>query len=75
MNSAVLFIARDLLKPKGAAAYLNDKTLYPALAGVQTNLYKNFIERSWGLLFSQGVAGLLHPEGVFDDPNGGGFRS
>jgi hypothetical protein len=60
---------------QGSSAYLNDKTLYPALSGVQTNLYKNFIERSWALLFSEGVAGLLHPEGVFDDPNGGGFRS
>ncbi len=59
----------------GTATYLNDKTLYPALAGVQSNLYKNFIERSWALLFSQGVAGLLHPEGVYDDPNGGDFRN
>jgi hypothetical protein len=65
----------EFTQAQGSSAYLNDKTLYPALAGVQTNLYKNFIERSWALLFSEGVAGLLHPEGVFDDPNGGGFRS
>ncbi|NEX19871.1 hypothetical protein G3480_06005 [Thiorhodococcus mannitoliphagus] len=59
---------------EGAGVFLNDRTLYPSLAGVQTNLYKNFIERSWGLLGGQGVAGLLHPEGVFDDPKGGVFR-
>ncbi|MFO1429767.1 MAG: hypothetical protein U1F76_06460 [Candidatus Competibacteraceae bacterium] len=59
---------------QGAATFLNDRTLYPALAGVQTNLYKNFIERSWALLGMKGVAGLLHPEGVFDDPAGGVFR-
>lgn len=59
---------------EGAGIFLNDRTLYPNLAGVQTNLYKNFIERSWALLGGQGVAGLLHPEGVFDDPKGGVFR-
>ncbi|MCG8091584.1 MAG: hypothetical protein JAY62_17745 [Candidatus Thiodiazotropha endolucinida] len=59
---------------EGVGVFLNDRTLYPALAGVQTNLYKNFTERSWGLLGSKGIAGLLHPEGVFDDPKGGGFR-
>jgi hypothetical protein len=55
--------------------FLNDRTLYPALSGVQTNLYKNFIEQSWGLLRHNGIASLLHPEGVFDDPQGGWFRS
>lgn len=59
---------------EGSNVFLNDATLYPALAGVQTNLYKNFIERSWGLLGERGIAGLLHPEGVFDDPNGGELR-
>ena len=59
---------------EGASAFLNSQALYPALAGVQTNLYKNFIERSWRLLSREGVAGLLHPEGVFDDPKGWGFR-
>ena len=59
---------------EGSNVFLNDATLYPSLAGVQTNLYKNFIERSWGLLGEYGIAGLLHPEGVFDDPNGGKLR-
>jgi len=58
----------------GNITFLNDRTLYPALAGVQTNLYKNFIERSWGLLGLNGVASLLHPPGCFDDPSGGEFR-
>jgi hypothetical protein len=59
---------------QGSATFLNNHALYPSLAGVQTNLYKNFIERSWGLLSRKGVTGLLHPEGVFDDPKGGKFR-
>ncbi|MDM8550082.1 N-6 DNA methylase [Desulfobacterales bacterium HSG2] len=60
---------------EGTSVFLNDRTLYPALAGVQTNLYKNFIERSWALLSEKGAAGLLHEEGIFDDPKGGMFRS
>ncbi|WP_051340452.1 hypothetical protein [Azospirillum halopraeferens] len=59
---------------EGVSAFLNDRTLYPYLAGVQTNLYKNFIEKSWDLLGDEGVAGLIHQEGVFDDPDGGKFR-
>jgi hypothetical protein len=59
---------------EGASAFLNDRALYRSLAGVRTNLYKNFIARTWDLLAKEGVAGLLHPEGVFDDPKGGEFR-
>ena len=69
------FTYRDAFEQgEGVATFLNDITLYPALAGLRTNLYKNFIERSWALLGGQGVAGILHPEGVFDDPKGGVFR-
>ncbi|WP_300348618.1 N-6 DNA methylase [uncultured Alcanivorax sp.] len=60
---------------EGAATFLNDVTLYPALAGLRTNLYKNFIERSWTLLALEGIGGLLHPESVFDDGRGGPFRA
>ena len=59
----------------GVSTFLNDRALYPALAGVQTNLYKNFIARAWDVLGEDGVGGLLHPEGVFDDPKGGTFRA
>ena len=69
------FYRRSFEQGEGAGVFLNDRTLYPSLAGVQTNLYKNFIERSWGLLASGGVAGLLHEEGVFDDSKGGRFRA
>ena len=58
----------------GSLIFLNDRALYPALTGVQTNLYKNFIECSWLYLGVSGIAALLHPEGVFDDPKGGLFR-
>ncbi|QDV25309.1 hypothetical protein [Aureliella helgolandensis] len=59
---------------EGVGACLNSCRLYPDLARIQTNLYKNFIVRSWTILSRQGIAGLLHPEGPYDDAKGGGFR-
>lgn len=64
----------QFLGSEGAATYLNSLLHYPSLAGMRTNLYKNFIERSWTLLCENGIAGLLHPESVYDDPRGGFFR-
>ena len=65
---------RHFVAGEGLGSFLNNHSLYPNLAGVQTNLYKNFIERSWSSIGEEGVAGLLHPEGVDHDPKGGGFR-
>jgi hypothetical protein len=68
------FYAEEFRQSQGAASFLCSSRLYPLLAGVQTNLYKNFITRTWDLLGDKGVDGLLHPEGVYDDPKGGQFR-
>lgn len=38
------------------------------------NLYKCFMPLAWGLNSPQGVTGLLHPEGPYDDPKGGALR-
>jgi len=66
--------AAEFGRREGAAAVLRSARLYPELAGVQTNLYKNFIVRSWQLLSPSGHAGLLHPEGIYDDARGGRLR-
>lgn len=58
----------------GINVYLNDPTCYPALAGVQTNLYKNFIERSWDLIAEGAMVGFYHEYAIFDDAKGGDFR-
>ncbi len=59
---------------EGGSVFLNDRTLYPNLAGVQTNLYKNFIERSWALIAEGAMVGFYHEYAVFDDSKGGTFR-
>ena len=55
--------------------FLNARQNYPALTKQQTNLYKCFLPQAWMIGNGRGVAGLLHPDGIYDDPKGGSFRS
>ncbi|MCY4014386.1 MAG: hypothetical protein OXG82_16910 [Gammaproteobacteria bacterium] len=65
---------RDVEDSEGSQAFLNASQNYAVLARQKTNLYKCFVARAWMLTDESGVAGFLHPEGVYDDPNGGKFR-
>ena len=58
----------------GTQNFLNALQNYPLLKGQQTNLYKCFITRAWELASAIGTTGFLHPESVYDDPNGGLLR-
>lgn len=59
---------------EGAQEFLNARQNYPLLQGIQTNLYKCCITRAWQISSPRGVSGFLHPEGIYDDPNGGALR-
>ncbi len=58
----------------GTQNFLGSYSYYPELAGVQTNLYKCFFIIGSKLLRSNGVGGLLHDKGIYDDPNGKKLR-
>jgi hypothetical protein len=58
----------------GMMSFLNAMSNYPLLRGIQSNLYKCFICQSWSIGSQTGIVGLLHPGGIFDDPNGGLIR-
>ena len=60
---------------EGTQNFLNAQVNYPLLKGVQTNLYKCFLPQAWMASSPKGVAGFLHPEGIYDDPKGGLFRA
>jgi hypothetical protein len=64
----------ELEESEGAQAALNAPQNYPLLKGVQTNLYKCFLPTAWRFVSRNGVVGLLHPEGLYDDPKGGALR-
>lgn len=48
---------------------------YKELMGIKTDLYKGFIPLVWYISNKNGVSGLLHPEGVYDDAKGGELRA
>lgn len=64
----------ELEEAEATQNYLNAQQNYPLLKGVQTNLYKCFMPIGWMLAGQHGVVGYLHPEGPYDDPNGGALR-
>lgn len=65
---------RELVNNESVTAFLNAPQNYPLLRGQQTNLYKCVLENGLSLLNTHGFMGLLHPEGVYDDPNGAILR-
>lgn len=58
----------------GVLSFLNSLQNYSLLSGVQTNLYKCFLPISWYIGSEGGVSAFVHPDGVFDDSNGGKLR-
>ena len=55
-------------------SYLRRPQNYHSLGGQQPNLYKCFLPQSWMISSEHGVAGFLHPEGIYHDPKGGGGK-
>ena len=64
----------DVEDSEATQAFLNATQNYPALAAQHVNLFKCFIPQAWMIASETGVAGFLHPDGVYDDPKGGSFR-
>ena len=65
----------EVEEAEATQAFLNSGQNYPLLTGQQTNLFKCFLPQGWMIGSDRGVAGFLHPEGVYDDPKGGEFRA
>ena len=64
----------ELQEAGGMQNFLNAVQNYPLLQRMKANLYKCFLPLAWGLNGTQGVSALLHPEGPYDDPEGGNLR-
>ena len=64
----------ELEEAEGTQNFLNAVQNYSLLQGMKANLYKCFMPLAWGLSSAQGVTGLLHPEGPYEDPEGGALR-
>ena len=55
-------------------AFLSSTQNYSLLRGQSTNLYRCFLPQGWYLNNKDGVSSYVHPDGVFDDPNGKELR-
>ena len=58
----------------GIQNFLNAVENYETLKGQQTNLYKCFIPLVYMIGNTNSVSALLHPDSVYDDPEGGALR-
>src|SRR5690606_6158908 len=57
------------------AAFVGALTEFPALTGLQPDLYRCFMVQTWRHVAPSGVVGLIHPASHFTDERGGPFRS
>ncbi|MFN0128094.1 MAG: class I SAM-dependent DNA methyltransferase [Verrucomicrobiales bacterium] len=64
----------ELEESESTQNFLNATQNYPLLKGMKANLYKCFLPLGWKIAGAKGIAGYLHPEGPYDDPEGGGLR-
>lgn len=62
----------------GEQNFLNSVANYPLLKGMKPNLYKCFLPLAFSTISSlygkEGYAAFVHPESVFDEPQGGALR-
>ncbi|WP_186288380.1 Eco57I restriction-modification methylase domain-containing protein [Burkholderia gladioli] len=63
----------ECVATKGMGEFLNAVQNYPVLTGQKANLYKCFLPLVWRV--GSGVQALLHPEGPYEDPQGGALRA
>ena len=68
-------LSRHICARESTQTFLGSMQNYPSLKGQQANLFKCFIPQAWMICSGRGVAAFLHPESVYDDPNGGTLRS
>ncbi|PLC11320.1 hypothetical protein AUQ48_02470 [Kocuria flava] len=59
----------------GLRNILSSRGNYPVISSLRPDLYRGFMERSWGLASESGVVALLHPESHFAEQKAGLLRS
>ncbi|MBR0191308.1 MAG: N-6 DNA methylase [Thermoguttaceae bacterium] len=58
----------------GTQNFLSAVQNYELLKGQMTNLFKCFLPQAWQFGSENGFSAFVHPDGVYDDPNGGLLR-
>ena len=58
----------------GTKTFISALSNFYLLSGQKPNLYKAFILRSWSITKTNGISGLLHPPGPYEENGAGQFR-
>ncbi|MGQ9410285.1 Eco57I restriction-modification methylase domain-containing protein [Mycolicibacterium gilvum] len=58
---------RERAEQIGLTEHLGSSVDRPVLAGLRTDLYRCFMERSWRSMSDTGIVGLVHPESHFTE--------
>lgn len=69
-----VIVYQGLGESVATSAVLSDVTRYPHLVGQQPDLYRGFMERTWGNASADGVISLLHPESHFTEKKAASLR-
>jgi len=64
----------EYISSTGTQQFLGSKQYFAELQGSSTNLYKCFLPISWMMCNHNGVSAFVHPDGIYDDPNGRSLR-
>lgn len=74
INSHTKALTTEYVENTGQLSFLSAPSNYLELNGQYGNIYKNFVVQADKYLCRQGIYGLVHPEGLYDNPNGETFR-
>ena len=69
-----LAYSQECVSLLGLQNYLGSNQNYEELSGSQTNLYKCFIPQSMFISRIEGYFSFVHPNSIFDEPNGAKLR-
>lgn len=58
----------------GMKVFMGNIQCYSLLQGQRNNLYKCVVTNAFDVCSKSGIVGLLHPEGIYDDPSGFNMR-
>jgi hypothetical protein len=64
----------EVLMAEGSKSFMTGMQNYPLLQKQRNNLYKCVLVNAFSLLSPHGFSGLVHPPGIFEDPNANHLR-
>ncbi|WP_306453221.1 Eco57I restriction-modification methylase domain-containing protein [Rhodococcus sp. ACPA4] len=73
--NAMTTVLNERANQVGATEHLASSVDRPALKGLQPDLYRCFMERTWRIMSAEGIVGLIHPDSHFTELRAKRLRS